>query len=348
MSRGTPKAVKELLDKSKDTALQAVTIYNDPRSTFRTGSYAVLMIIAWTSLFHAYFEKKNIKYFYTKKPEKEDNLFPDKKKTERIKYEMVDGEKKAWQLDKCLQEHFESDVENPVRKNLELFVRLRNRIEHRNLKGVDSELYGESQALLQNYNKYLKEFFGEKENISECFFIPINFNPHHITMPESKKEKDVIKFIKEYRNSLNTDIRNSQEYQFKVYLIPKIGNHRSSSDIALEFIPFDENNAEEMEKYNKGIVFIKEKEKIVHISNASMLKPGEVVKRLNEHFNCNNTYNMTWHVNKWKEHKIRPENKDKKPDKTETKYCVYDKPHKDYLYTEEWVKLLISEIEKKE
>lgn len=62
--------VKKLILKSRESALLAVSIYNNPQTVFKTYSYIINMCIAWTSLFHAIFEKNNIKYFYLKNQKK--------------------------------------------------------------------------------------------------------------------------------------------------------------------------------------------------------------------------------------------------------------------------------------
>jgi len=61
-----PRKVKELIEKSRESAILAVDIYNKPATKFRSFSFIVLMNIAWTSLFHAIFERQKIKYFYRK------------------------------------------------------------------------------------------------------------------------------------------------------------------------------------------------------------------------------------------------------------------------------------------
>lgn len=50
----------KLLEKSQDSALSAVEIYNKHRTTFRSSGYIVLMSIAWTSLLHAVSEKRSM------------------------------------------------------------------------------------------------------------------------------------------------------------------------------------------------------------------------------------------------------------------------------------------------
>lgn len=44
---------KSILENSINSALTAVETYNRPRVQFRTENYIILMIIAWTKLFHA-------------------------------------------------------------------------------------------------------------------------------------------------------------------------------------------------------------------------------------------------------------------------------------------------------
>jgi len=61
-----PRKVKELIEKSRESAILAVDIYNKPATKFRSYGFIVLINIAWTSLFHAMFERLGIKYFYKK------------------------------------------------------------------------------------------------------------------------------------------------------------------------------------------------------------------------------------------------------------------------------------------
>ena len=56
----------ELLSKSREAALNAVQTFNNPLTTFKTETFIVLMVIAWTSLLHAYYRGKKIEYRYFK------------------------------------------------------------------------------------------------------------------------------------------------------------------------------------------------------------------------------------------------------------------------------------------
>ena len=56
---------KTILENSVNSALTAVEVYNRPKTSFRVENYIILMVIAWTKLFHAYFQSTiGEKYFY--------------------------------------------------------------------------------------------------------------------------------------------------------------------------------------------------------------------------------------------------------------------------------------------
>ena len=115
--------VKRLLESSIDCALLAVEVYNKPRATFRVECYITQMIMAWTKLLHAYFQDKiGERYFFKKK---------------NGRYETIDGERKAWDLSKSIKEY--GELTEPVKSNLDFFIKLRNKIEHRI---VDKEQIG--------------------------------------------------------------------------------------------------------------------------------------------------------------------------------------------------------------
>lgn len=54
----------ELIKKSREASLAAVQIFNNPNISFKSESYVVLMVIAWTYLLHAYFRDQKIEYRY--------------------------------------------------------------------------------------------------------------------------------------------------------------------------------------------------------------------------------------------------------------------------------------------
>lgn len=328
MSRGLPARQANLLEKAKESALLAVDIYNKPKTSFRAGGFVVLMCIAWTSLLHAIFEKNKIKYFYT------DDKNPNR-------YKKIDGEYKAWELLKSAKEFFKDEI-SPVYKNIAFFYELRNKVEHRFMPSIDPIISGECQAFLLNFETILVKEFQEKHSIVDSLFIPLQFTNQKRNLPKNKESEKVLDFIKKFRDSLIPEIASSQEYSFKAYFVPKLGNYRESSDVAIEYVKFDPNNPEEMDKYEKMIVGIKEK--TVAVANQGKYKPLRVLELLQEK---GMKKNMSWHTKMWKNHKVRPDSKSKTPKECKTEYCQYDEAHKDYIYTDKWIELLLKESDPK-
>jgi len=238
------------LEKARDSAFLAVETYNRPRTSFRSGGYIVFMCIAWTALLHAVFFKRGIKPFY-------------RKKSNRRHFEMLDGDKKAWELSTCLAEFWKAE-NPPVRLNLEFFIRLRNKIEHRSMPGLDMSIFGESQALLFNFEDLISSEFGSKYALNESLSLALQFSCHRNEQQEisirklhSKLAKDILSYIQEFRSSLSAEQLQDMRFSYKVFLIPKPANHASSADLAVEFVKFDKNDPEEMRRINHAIALIK-------------------------------------------------------------------------------------------
>jgi hypothetical protein len=58
VSKGLPHVAKDNLEKCGSTATAAVDAYNRPGPRFRTPHYIILIVIAWTALFHAVFRHR--------------------------------------------------------------------------------------------------------------------------------------------------------------------------------------------------------------------------------------------------------------------------------------------------
>lgn len=323
---------KSILNASIDSALLAVEIYNKPRTTFRSEGFITMMIMAWTRLFHAHFNSTiGDKYYY---------------KGKNLRYEIVDGERKAWELSTCIKKY--GKLDNPVENNLNFFIKLRNKIEHRHIekREVDALIFGECQSLLFNYESQLIEFFGNTYSINEALVYSLQFSQIRTQQQEkanrsvlSKDLADIVSFVEKFRNKLDDDTYNSQAYSIKLIQIPKISN-TNRADAAVEFVKWDALSDEDRAAYEKLNVIIKDKTVKVEAANVGRLKPSEVVRKVNEGLNGKSiTQNL--HTTLYKVFEIRPANGADDPFETEAEFCLYDEPHSDYVYQEAWVSFLI-------
>lgn len=325
---------KTILESSVDSALLAVEIYNKPRTAFRVENYIILMVMAWTRLFHACFNNTiGDKYYYKK----------DKK------YIHVEGEKKAWELNECIKKY--AQLSEPEEKNLKLFTGLRNKIEHRHIEKETLEilLFGECQALLYNYENTLVKLFGEEYSINENLAFSLQFS-RVVTKEQRQAQKnmmssevqDLISYIDKYRRELSEEVFNSQEYSVKLIVIPKVAS-ATRNDLSVEFIKWETLSPEDQEVVQKLHSIIKDKIVRVEAINAGRHRPSIVVKKIKE--GGIKDLSISHHTALWQIFKIRPSNNDEDPFDTNTKYCYYDQAHKDYLYTEQWVIFIIQLFE---
>jgi hypothetical protein len=327
------REIKDHIQKAREAALLAVETYNRPTAVFRSGSYIVLMNIAWTSLFHAIFFKKRIKPFYKKKGSS--------------RYEKIDGEFKCWELNECLKQYYK-EHHPPIRKNLEFFIGLRNKIEHRSMPELDPEIFGECQAMLLNFETMLCQEFGEKYALKTglTFSLQLATIPHANQVKAMKSankmlSQNVKSYIDKFRSSLSSEFHGSMEYSFKVFLIPKIHGHIKSSDLAVEFVHYDKLKPADKEQYEKVVALIKPKE--VSAINKDRLKPSAVAKEVEKAIG--KPFKTTpHHAICYKHFNVRPPSNSPNPEFCDNRYCYYDFLHGDYGYTKAWVDFLIAKL----
>ena len=342
MPRGLPKNVKLALSKATDSALLAVESYNKPAIKFRSGGYIVLMQIAWTALFHAIFFRSKIKPFHRKKNSK--------------RFEKRDGDYCYWELETCLKEYYKTDTTNPTRVNLEFFIPLRNKIEHKSLPEIDGSIFAECQASLLNFDSLIYKEFDEKYCLKESLSFSLQLFPSSKNLVDAVKanpiSKNVVNFINEYRSSLSQDILESGQYSFKAFLF-QVANHNSKESLPIQFYKYDELSDDEKKNVGRVAALIKEKVVERNVSGKDLLLPSEVVRQVQEGLGNpkivkngeeKDKFNLYVHSQCWKYYDIRPESKSKTPNKTKSKYCIYDKKDKNYGYTPEWVQKLTEEL----
>ena len=315
--------VESLVTKAQQSAILALDIYNRPGTVFRTEAFIVLMVIAWTALFHAIFEKRMISYFYE---DDEGNV------------KTVDGDEKAWEIGSCMKEYY-GFANPPARQNLNFMIKLRNRIEHRFAPEIDPYVGGECQAMLLNFDELLVEEFGERFALQEYLCVPLHTSArrpaYHLDALrrfQSAQYTRLKEYVDDFRRNLEPDVWDNLKFSFRVFLVPKTGNRETSSDLALEFTKHEDLTQP------RNVVAVKEVK--VPVANPGNLKPGKVVslveKRLGKKFNMYN------HTHAWRYYGVRGSMNE--PRACRTKFCQYDDAHKSHVYTPEWVEFLVFKL----
>jgi hypothetical protein len=321
--------VDRLIDKSRESCLLAVQIYNNPLISFRTPGFIVQMIIAYTALFHAVFEADAKDYYY---------------KNEDGTPKVIDGDNYAWDISECIK-YFYGEYSSPERENLKFCVRIRNQIEHRFIPELDLTFSGKCQSLVMNFEKLLVQQFGSFFALGKNLALALQFSTYQNVQTEALRAtyKDEYEQIRKhadiYESTLSEEVLQSPSYSFRAFLIPKIGNHAKSSDIAIEFVKYDPDNPEDMKQYKKQVGFIRDRQ--VGVANPGTYTPSKVVEAVKQR--TGKMFTMTDHTKAWKMFQVRPKDL-KKPESCKQKYCQLDKAFDQFIYTEEWVKFLCEKV----
>jgi hypothetical protein len=132
------------------------------------------------------------------------------------------------------------------------------------MPGIDVDIFGECQALLFNFEDLLVAEFGERYALNESLSLALQFSCHRhehqqtaIRKLHRSLAKDVASYIDAFRSSLSIEQLQNMQFSYKVFLIPKPANHASGADTAVEFVKYDPNNPDEMERISRIVALIK-------------------------------------------------------------------------------------------
>lgn len=242
---------KELLSKSKESMLSAVQIFNNPNIQFKSESFIVLSVIAWTYLLHAYYRNNRIEYRYF-----------DQGKKRKSFYTTKHGAHKYWELERCLSEE-KSPVDNVTESNLKFLIGLRHEIEHQMTTKIDDLLSARFQACCLNYNDYLKKLFPKQDGIEKHLSFSLQFS----SLSEKQVDQlvdyeglpqNISNYIQKFDQDLSENDFNDSRFSYRVLFVPKTVNRKGQADKVIDFIPA---NSEIAKGMNKEYVLVKEKEK---------------------------------------------------------------------------------------
>ena len=278
----SPWVKRQLLNKSREAALNAVQTFNNPLTTFKAETFIVLMNIAWMFLLHAYYRSKGVEYrYYTKGPKR--------RKFGRTK----SGAFKYWELERCLNDKA-CPLDKPTELNLKFLIGLRHEIEHHQSAGGDEQFSGRYLACCLNYERYISNLFGEQYSLDAAVAFTLQFRDFtNVTLPKetvAPLPSNVAKYLQEFDAELSDEDMKSQYFRCRFLFVPMVTNKKAQSDKVIEFVPFDSDLGKEInDKYQQTL--LKEVERPKHL-------PGAIVELMKEEGYTH--FKMHHHTQFWK------------------------------------------------
>ena len=161
--------INNMIEKSEEAFIMAIEIYNKPTISYRLEGFSFFICNAWELLLKAKMLKENEKIYYQDKP------------TRTIS------------LTNCITHIFTND-KNPIRKNLEIIISLRNTSTHFIIKELENIYLPFMQACVINYSQKLFEFF-ERD-------ITNRINSSFLTLAINNEEISEEKILSVYGNNI--------------------------------------------------------------------------------------------------------------------------------------------------
>jgi len=207
--------INKMLEKSQEAFLLAIEIYNKPTIRYRLESFAFFMCNSWELLLKAYIVKtseiSNIYY---------------KDKTDR-----------TISLTDCIKKIF-TNAKDPIRKNLEIIVDLRNTSTHFIIQEMENIYLPFLQANTLNYSQKLFDFF--KIDITskiETSFLSLVTNTRQINETDilSTYGDEIFKRYTKIKNEATTLLENETNNKLAINVNLNLRVVKNEKDAKLTF-----------------------------------------------------------------------------------------------------------------
>lgn len=304
-ARRTKSVADDLVSQSREAALSAIQIFNNPTSKFKSETYIVLMIIAWTYLLHAYYRRKGVDYRYYEKRGK-------RKRYIRTR----DGQIRHWDLTKCLKAS-ECPIDKDTKNNLCFLIGLRNVIEHQGTDSLDDYLSGRYHACALNFATDIIRLHGDRFGIQDHLSYTIQFRNlaenQIVNIPEPQISTPVREYISNFDNSLEQEELNSRRFSERLIFTRRLVNHPGQADRVVEFLSPESAAGKQL---NELYVVIKE-------VTRKKFRAGQIVEKMQQEGFVN--FKMYDHIQLWKSHDAKGDERyGEYPTGERSQWCWYE------------------------
>ena len=210
----------ERLIRAREAMGLAVQTFNNPVVKFKTEVFAVLANIAWTYLLHEYFTRQGV------------NII------QKDGYSLL--------LSQMIKRR-EFPLSPAIKENIDTIIKIRDAVEHKLLGRSDQNFFPKFQACCLNFDKSIRELFGEKLSLTNEFSLALQFSKLDFDQIVTLEKYDIPEHIKaldaRLNESISEELLSNLEYQFNVVFTFQSA---SKSRANIVFIKPDSSEAKEL------------------------------------------------------------------------------------------------------
>lgn len=327
--RGTTLADWEAqLHHGRHAALAALRVWNDPTASFRTESFALLLVAAWNSVAIAILQCAGDEW-------RELGVDGEPK--------LVHGRERARETVELVADALPGEVNLGLRRNVEFWIGLRNQVAHRHLPALDAAVIPQAQAGLLNLENVLEQHFGEDFLLAEHLSVPLQLSGFRdpgvlasIKKLQARLPLDVQAYLN-HATELNEGLLDDPSYMLRVTLLPAVPSSGRSPDAIAYFVRPGEIPEELGEALDRYVVL----PKVVRSPRPSLIAT-QVIDAVSTRIPYR--FTMTMHTEASRRLGARPRRGQVDQAATDPRYCEYVTSVKRHLYNQAWIDRLVGEL----
>lgn len=252
----------ELLVKAREAMIQAVQGFNNPRAYFKSETFIVIAMIAYTYLLHWHYRRNGVDIRYKRMVEGVETVM----KTRH-------GADKHWELEACLN-YTDCPLDPPSIANLRFLIAIRHEIEHQLTRRIDETISAKLQACCLNFNQTIKEIAGTQHSLDQDLALALQFSgisrdQRDILLSNTDMPEHLQAAHTAFEDNLTDDMVTNPRYSYRVAYIEQVVNSRGKADQVVEFLRAGTEKGEHVR------LALKEVEK-------PKLKPAQIVDLMKE------------------------------------------------------------------
>lgn len=216
------------LEHARSSCLEALRVWNDPTSVFRTGAFSLLFVAAWNSLSIAVLQRTGGEW-----RERDDD-------GEVVRTH--GGVERARETGDLVGAALPSIERAGLRQNIEFWIELRNAVAHRFLPALDIMVIPHAQAGLLNFENVLRDLFGPEFGLAESLSVPLQLSGFRDPgVLESRKRMYAalpieVQAVLSRADSAPPELLSDPTYMLRVAFIPTVPASGRSPDAVAYFV----------------------------------------------------------------------------------------------------------------
>jgi hypothetical protein len=309
------------LQHSRDSCVQALRVWNDPASNFRTGAFALLFVTAWNSLAVAVIARDGRDW-------RTDPELGDSSPSKRT-HDLID-------------DAFPGEARLGLRENAHFWVNIRNAVAHRCLPALDTPVIPFAQAGLLNFDDVVTNTFGAEYSIGDNLSVPLQlagFRDPGVLAARKKMFGSLpldVQAVLTRAGTVDADLLGDPTFSLRVAFVPFTPNSATAPDVVAHFVKPGEVPEDVLEALGRHLIVVPKT-----VRSAAQLKATEVFasvsKRTGFKFSSIHHVAVARHLGAWPAvgTQISTVNE---------RLAEYNTAFKAWLYTPAWVNLLVSRL----